>query len=115
MFGLRMEPISKEAKMPLSKIHNTTISDIPLWTIKIPEINLNLNKHRKTGTHPLNLREKFEKIKESYTEYLYFLTEESKYKKQQDLLQYVTGNRKKAPSKRNFILQRTDLRNRLLL
>ena len=73
-----MELINKETEIHLSKIHYTTISNMPPWAIKIPEINLNLNKHDKISTHPLNFLKKFEKIKESSPEHSYIFPDGSK-------------------------------------
>ena len=76
-----MKPTCKEADITTSKIHYTKISDVPPQIIKIPKINLNLNKHQKTSTQLHNVRKKLEKIKERYPQNSYMFTDELKYEK----------------------------------
>ena len=51
-FGLRMEPILKEATIALVNIHKSILPQIPPWIIKNPKVNLQLNQLHKTKTHP---------------------------------------------------------------
>lgn len=41
-FGVRLGTIIQETYIPLSRIHNTVMPNIPAWTARIPEINLKL-------------------------------------------------------------------------
>ena len=53
-FGLRMEPIYKEAALPVTKIHKTTLFKTPPWKTITPKTGLSLCKHNKKDTHPPN-------------------------------------------------------------
>ena len=57
-FGLRMEPILKEATIPLDNIHKSILLQIPPWIIKNPKVNLQLNQLHKTKSHPFTYQEK---------------------------------------------------------
>ena len=103
-----MEPASKKAEIPPSKIYNITISDIPPWTIKTSEINLNPNKHHKKYA-PLKL-EKFEKIKESYPEHLCIFTDRSKYEKTAGYAAgYAAGKLKKKTPLKKFSIFNSEI------
>ena len=41
-FGLQMEPILEESEFPIDSTHESIISDNPSWTLKEPEVILNL-------------------------------------------------------------------------
>ena len=57
-----MEPIYKEAALPITKIHKTTLFKIPHWKIITPKTDLSLCKHNKKATHPITFQEKFQEI-----------------------------------------------------
>ena len=60
---LRMEPIYKEAALPITKIHKTTLFKTPPpWKIINPKIDLSLCKENKKINHPITFQEKFQKI-----------------------------------------------------
>ena len=73
-----MEPIYKEAALPVMKIHKTTLFKTPPWKIITPKTDLSLCKHNKKATHPITFQEKFQKIKEKYPNYIYIFTDGSK-------------------------------------
>ena len=80
-FGLWMETIKEEARINLTKRHNTIIPKIPPWTIKIPKVILTLCKLQKTKTHPLPFQEELEKIKDKYPRRSDIFTDGSKQEK----------------------------------
>ena len=57
-----METIIGEAEVNLTEIHKTIMPDIPLWTIKTPNIILTLHKFHKNKTHSLIFQEELEKV-----------------------------------------------------
>ena len=78
IFGLRMEPIYKEAVLPITKIHKTTLFKTPPWKIIIPKTDYSLCKHNKKATHPIAFQKKFQKVKEKYPNYIHIFTDGSK-------------------------------------
>ena len=76
-----METIIQEVDMDLTEIHQSTIPDIPPWTIRTPNINLTLRKFHKTKTHPLIFLEELEKVKERYPKCSHIFTDRSKVEK----------------------------------
>ena len=77
-FGLRMEPIYKEAALPITKIHKTTLFKTPPWKIITLKTDLSLCKHNKKATHPITFQEKFQKIKEKYPKYIHIFIDGSR-------------------------------------
>ena len=77
-FGPRMEPIYKEAALPVTKIHKTTLFKTPPWKIITPKTDLSLCKHNKKATHPITFQEKFQNVKEKYPNYIHIFTDGSK-------------------------------------
>ena len=77
-FGLRMEPILKEATIPLNNIHKSILPQIPPWIIKNPKVNLQLNQLHKTKTHPFTYQEKHQNILQQHPNYLCIYTDGSK-------------------------------------
>ena len=73
-----MEPIYKEAALPITKIHKTTLFKTPPWKIITPKTDLSLCKRNKKATHPIRFEEKFQKIKEKYPNYIHIFTDGSK-------------------------------------
>ena len=80
-FGLQMETIKEEARINLTKIHNTIILKIPPWTVRNPKVILTLSKFHKTKTHPLIFQAELEKIKDKYPRHSHIFTDGSKQKK----------------------------------
>ena len=76
-----METIIGEVDMDLKEMHKTIIPDIPLWTIRTPNINLTLCKFHKNKTHPLIFQEELEKFKERYPKHLHIFMGGSKLEK----------------------------------
>ena len=70
-----MEPIYKEAALPVTKIHKTTLFKTPPWKIITPKTDLSLCKRNKKATHPITFQEKFQKIKEKYPNYIHIFTD----------------------------------------
>lgn len=52
-----MEAVIQKSEIPVSRIHNTTIPNIPACIIRTPEINLSLRKRHKTNEHPFIFQE----------------------------------------------------------
>ena len=73
-----MEPIYKEAALPITKIHKTTLFKTPPWKIITPKTDLNLCKYNKKATHPITFQENFLKIQEKYPNYIHIFTDGSK-------------------------------------
>ena len=76
-----METIKEEARINLTKIHNTIIPKIQPWTIRTTKEILNLCKLQKTKTHPLIFQEELEKIKDKYPRYSHIFMNGSKWEK----------------------------------
>ena len=77
-FGLRMEPIIKESKIPLNNIHETLIPKKAPWTIKKPQVILELSELPKTKTHPTIYQNKLYNILEHHPNHLRIFTDGSK-------------------------------------
>ena len=69
-----MEPIYKEAALPITKIHKTTLFNLPSRKIITPKTDLSPCKYNKKATHPI----KFQKIEEKYPNYIHIFTDGSK-------------------------------------
>ena len=54
------EPIYKEAVLPITKIHKTTLFTPPPRKIITPKTDLSLCKYNKKATHPITFQEKFQ-------------------------------------------------------
>ena len=73
-----MEPILKEATIPLDNIHKSVLPQIPPWIIKNPKVNVQLNQRHKTKTHPFTYQEKHQNIPQQHPDYLCIYTDGSK-------------------------------------
>ena len=73
-----MEPVYKEAVLPITKIHKITLFKTPPWKIITPKTQLSLCKYNKKGTDPITFQEKFQKIKKKYPNYIHIFTDGSK-------------------------------------
>ena len=76
-----MEIIIGEAEVDLTEILKTIIPDIPLWTIRTPNIILTLREFHTKKAHPLIFQEELEKVKEKYPKRLQIFTDGSKVDK----------------------------------
>ena len=61
-FGLRMETSIQESQIPITNIHDSILSENPPWTMKQPEVMLNLNEHKKNLLQTLPYSKKNLKI-----------------------------------------------------
>ena len=82
-FGLRMEPLYREAALLITKIHKTTLfihTHTPpgkSWHPP-PPTDFSLCKYNKKSAHPITFQEKFPKIKEKFSNYTHIFTDGSK-------------------------------------
>lgn len=74
-----MEPIIQKADIPLCRMHNTVIPNIPPCIKRTPEMNLNLRKRHKTNKHPLIFQE-VEEIKIIYPRHTFWMNQNTKMK-----------------------------------
>ena len=77
-FGLRMEPICREAALPITGNHKTALFKTPPWEITALKTNFSLCKYNKKSIHSITFQEKFQKIKEKYPNYIHIFTDGSK-------------------------------------
>ena len=71
-FGLRMEPIYKEAALLITKIHKTILLKTPPWKIITPKTDLSLCKCNKKKHPPNNIPRKIPKNQRKISQlYLY--------------------------------------------
>ena len=77
-FGIRMETILEESEIPINNIHETIISDNPPWTLKQPEVILDLTNTPKANTHPATFLERFDEIKNNFNDFTNVFTDGSK-------------------------------------
>ena len=73
-----MKSTFQGSKISLTNIHESILSQIPLWTIKKPVVILDLNNLPKTKTHPSTYQEKFHNILEHHSDHLYVFRHGSK-------------------------------------
>ena len=76
--GLRLKPAIEASGLLLDSVRENTIADIPPWTLKQPEVLLQLTSEKKSSTNPLEFRAKFEEIKEQYSNHIPIYTDGSK-------------------------------------
>ena len=76
-----METNNEEARVDLTKIHNTVIPSILAWIIRIPKVILILCKFHKTKTHPQIFLEELKKFKNRYPRHSHIFTDGSKQEK----------------------------------
>lgn len=73
-----MKSIAEELDTWLSNVQETTVSSIPPWTIKLPQVLLEIHDFPKERTHPLIFLDKFQEILEKFHDYSIIYTDGSK-------------------------------------
>ena len=76
--GLHIKPTSEESQIPLTNLHDTTLSNTPPLTYKQPEVIFDLSKLPKMYTHLATYQEKTQNIMEQYPNHSYVFTDRSK-------------------------------------
>ena len=77
-FGLRIKPHLAEYHNDVDSITKFSISEIPPWLFKEPEVIFDCDKLKKSTTNPALFHEKFHSIRSQYKEYMEFYTDGSK-------------------------------------
>ena len=77
-FGIRMESLLQNSNINMDNIHESTLPEIPPWTLIQPNIILNLSDISKKETQPAVFMEKYNTIKENFTNYTHIYTDGSK-------------------------------------
>lgn len=108
-YGLRMKSIAEELGTSLSNIQETMVSSILPWTIKHPEVILDMHNFPKKKNHPLTFLEKFQEILENFYDYTTIYMDRSK---SGDNLGYTTVNQKETPF---TYATESELKNSLIL
>ena len=72
-FGIRMESLLQNSNINTDNIHESTLPEIPPWTHIQPNVILNLTDISKKETQPAVFMEKYNTIKENFTNYTHFL------------------------------------------
>jgi ribonuclease HI len=77
-FGLRMMPLLEEIGFDLQNTIEFQYSDIPPWKHRLPRINLDISKSKKSETSPDKYLSHFFEIRERYLDYTEVYTDGSK-------------------------------------
>lgn len=77
-FGLRMEPVIKEAGINIHNVAKLSPPKTEPWTLKPPKVVLELNQSKKSETDPLVFKNKFLEIKSRFHDHMSFYTDGSK-------------------------------------
>ena len=73
-----MESLLQNSNINTGNIHESTLPEIPPWTLIQPNVILNLTDISKKETQPAVFMEKYNTIKENFTNYTHIYTDGSK-------------------------------------
>ena len=68
-FGLRVAPLLESANIQKDKIEEHFVSEIPLWCIRKPEVNLTLHTGKKSDSNPHLLKESLHQLQSQFIDY----------------------------------------------